>query len=75
MEPSWAEAVQSLTEKLSLDNLPLQVRRCRGEDKADKEEDKEEIPSLSLNRSFIVVQPEILVQVRRPNRSLLGIHF
>ena len=32
MEPSWAEAVQSLTEKLSLDNLPLQVRRCRGEE-------------------------------------------
>ena len=37
MSDSWAEAVQSLTEKLSVDNLPHQVRRCRqGEERIEK---------------------------------------
>ena len=29
MDNSWADAVQRLTEKLSVDNLPHQVRSCR----------------------------------------------
>ena len=37
MDNSWSDAVQRLTEKLSVDNLPHQVRSCRGlEQKMEK---------------------------------------
>ena len=37
MDNSWAETVQRLTEKLSVDNLPHQVRSCRSlEQKMEK---------------------------------------
>ena len=37
MEASWPAALQSLTEKLSVDNLPHQVRSCRTlEEKIEK---------------------------------------
>ena len=38
--PSWSETVQSLTEKLSVENLPHQVRSCRTmEEKVEKIDD------------------------------------
>ena len=37
MDNSWADAVQRLTDKLSVENLPHQVRSCRGlEQKMEK---------------------------------------
>ena len=37
MDNSWANAVQRLTDKLSVDNLPHQVSSCRGlEQKIEK---------------------------------------
>ena len=37
MDNSWADAVQRLTDKLSVENLPHQVRSCRGlEQKIEK---------------------------------------